>query len=149
MYFYGVQSPKDSLKEYSLERLPRAKIIVAPTPVETPVSQKKGKTGDITKMKPVITRCINIKEAHGNMKRTITIKYEYDRVNKVLKYGAAVHKSPVDKPEPYDRVGHHKTAEKRFETSPVTVKNFADDGQQNLFNKNLRKQLFKHGVKSK
>jgi hypothetical protein len=152
LYFYGVQSPKGSLKTYPLTRVPKEKALVTRKPKLTNVvTPAKSTGGDITKMKPVITRCVNIKEAHGKVKRTITIKYEYDRVNKVLKYGATIHKSPVEKPEPYDRVGHYKTAEERFKSHPVVVNGFTDNplNKQNTFNTNLRGLLFRYGVKAK
>lgn len=149
LFFYGVQSLKGVPEVFGLTKLPKVKKQEAKPVTEKPTKVQNPVGGDITKMKPVITRCINIKEAHGATNRIITIKYEYDRVNKVLKYGAVIHKADTSHPEPYDKAGHHKTAEERFKSSPVTINNFADDVKQIMFNKNLRKQLFTHGVKAK
>ena len=149
---YGVKSPNGSVVVYTMTTEPKLNV-VKPKPVvnrETKTKQKKSTDDQMKKeMKQVITRFTNFREVRGNTKRQITMKYEYDRVNKTLKYGATIHKTNVDKPELYDKPGHKETAEKRFLNKPIVVTNFEDDSDQKSFNQKLRKQLYKNGVKSK
>lgn len=141
VYIHGIRAPKRELK-LKEKKQPVKKVVF-------PSDKLSTNAGDITQMNPVVTRITNVKEVSGNTKRNITIKYEYDRVNKVLKYGATIHKTAVNSPEPYDKKGHVATTEKRFNNKPIVVENFVDDAGQGLFNKNLRNLLFKYGTKSK
>ncbi len=148
---YGVKSKKDSDSVFNMAKLPklREKKTIT-TPTVTPKGKPKvNKVKEEKEMKQFLTRFTNFKEVKGNTKRNITIKYEYDRVNKTLKYGATIHKADVNNTEHYDKERHKETAEKRFLKKPVVVTNFENYDDQTLFNQKLRNQLFKYGVKSK
>ncbi len=97
----------------------------------------------------VVSRMFRVHETSGKgMHRTITIQYEYDRQNKVLKYGASVFKR--EQPgEKFNKVGNLDTARVRFQKHPVVVNNFEDDGTLKDFHHSVRKQLYKHGVRGK
>lgn len=104
--------------------------------------------GVVTKRpkKEIINNSHNYYEKTGNTKRVVTIKYEYNRTTKQLKYGAAIFKTDAKNPGKYDSKGHLATATARFTTKPVVVEGFEDNGSLKDFHDNLRKQLFSHKV---
>ncbi len=151
IHICGVKSKADTDNVFTMSKLPKlkeTKQVVLPT-VTQKSKPKVTKVKEEKEMKQLLTRFTNFKEINGNTKRNITIKYEYDRINKTLKYGATIHKTDVNNAEHFDKKGHKETAEKRFLDKPITINNFENDDDQRLFNQKLRKQLFKHGVKSK
>jgi hypothetical protein len=159
LHFYGVRSPKSEPKVFEIKRLSTAKQTKSVKPVTTNSVKPTEDTASVSKkvvdptlkkeMKPVITQLFNVREVKGNTKRVITIQYKYDRINKKLEYGAAIHKSEVNASDKYDKEAHKATAIARFKEHPVVVENFVDNGEKKLFNKELRGLLHKHGVKSK
>ncbi len=97
----------------------------------------------------VVSRMFRVRETSGKgMHRTITIQYEYDRQNKVLKYGASVFKRE-QLGERFDKEGNFNTARARFQRHPVVINNFEDNGTLKDFHSSVRKQLYKHGVRGK
>lgn len=94
-------------------------------------------------MKPTISRTFTMREP----KRYITIHYDYDRINKVLKYGASIHFMDNDK-EKFNKSGHQETAQKRFKNRPITITNFISDKDTGIFHRTIRQQLHSYGTKS-
>lgn len=97
---------------------------------------------------PIVKRMVGFKEIHGNTRRVGTIMYEYNRETRTLRYGASIFRTSADKPEPFVRANHLKTAANRFEKHPVIVENFADDSTLRDFNERLRQLLFKYRCRS-
>lgn len=155
---HGVKSLKETM-EYELTKEPTLKVkkeqVVSPAKASRisargeQEEKKKNKPSVKKEMKPVVSRTVTVKETSGKFKRNILIKYEYNRDNKTLKYGAVISKMSLDNSVKYDRESHLKTAEKRFEKQPVTLENFTDEGSNRMFNEKIRAQLHKYGVKSK
>ncbi len=98
--------------------------------------------------KSVVQRCFHRKTHSGNKNKRVTIFYEYDRDNKILKYGAVVvirDKTTKKK----DIKDFENSAKKRFMRAPVVVRNFKDTGDMQDMHDQIRKLLFTHGCKSK
>ena len=97
---------------------------------------------------PVVTRVFRRKENGGGLRRIVTIKYQYDRVNQQLTYAGSIWKTPVNCKDKFVATEHLKTVEKRFETHPVVLENFVDEGKLFDFHQKVRKQLFRHGCRA-
>lgn len=105
--------------------------------------------------KPIVSQSVvfyNRKTKTGQLRtgkrRHEVIYYEFDRVNKTLKYGAVVFR-PKDATVPFDADGHRKTAVDRFTKNPVVLTGISDDETLKEFNQKLRKMIFKHGCHGK
>ena len=96
----------------------------------------------------VVNHRVGFRETSGGKFRRGIIYYEYNRQTKTIKYGASIFNTDAKKPDHYDSAGHHKTAKERFEQSPVTVENFADNTTLPDFNKRLRQLLFRYGCRN-
>lgn len=105
------------------------------------------------KRKPVIERPVFFTETKKNHQRIVTVFYQYDRVNKKLRYGATIFKTNKNEKgkliEHCDKQAHLKTAKYRFDKYPIFVENVEDNSNLKVFNNQIRKMLFKYGVKSK
>lgn len=155
IHAYGVQQKKNS-GIFEMAKVPtfRKKDAVKPVEdkkVEQTVSIKEKKVKKQDKQEeiiPIVTKVINFKETCGPVKRRIVIEYEHDRTNKTLKYGATIHKTSINHAEPYNNDAHKETAHKRFTNSPVVISDFPYQENQKLFDMQLRKLLFDHGVRA-
>lgn len=100
------------------------------------------------KHKGVVQRCFHRKSTIGGHKKRITIFYEYDRYNKILRYGAVV--VVLDKMTKKKRIEEFEnSAKKRFIRAPVVIRDFKDIGTKQDMEDRIRKLLFTHGCKSK
>jgi hypothetical protein len=106
--------------------------------------------------KPVIERVIYFNEMEGdhhNAKgRIVCVVYNFDRTNKVLKYGASIYKRGYDETDDarypaYNKKCHKETANARLIKRPVIIDNVQDDGSLNDFNEKIRNYVYKKGVK--
>lgn len=95
-------------------------------------------------MKTTISRTFTIREP----KRYVTIHYHYDRLSKVLKYGASIHLMDGNEKEKFNKKGHQGTAQKRFNNRPITITNFISDKDTGIFHRAIRQQLYSYGTKS-
>lgn len=102
----------------------------------------------VKKMMPVIEGQFIRRERSCSNRRVVTIKYKYDRVNRVLTYGATIWRAPTNSRDKHDGPGHLSTAEKRHKTHPVTLCDFEDEKDRKLFHDKVRKQLFVHGCRT-
>ena len=83
----------------------------------------------------------------GELTRTFTIQYEYNRDTKTLKYGAAIFR-PDAKVDRLDGSAHNQTAKRRFEKKPVVVENVEDTGTLKDFQYKIRNLIHTYGVSS-
>lgn len=120
------------------------KPVTQPTVVEVTESDVENPE---TSPKKVVTRVFRCKETGGDTRRIITVKYEYDRDQQKLTYGSTIWKSTKDCKDKYSHEAHLKTAERRFNKSPVVIENFSDEGKLGELHQKIRKQLFKHGCR--
>jgi hypothetical protein len=100
-------------------------------------------------LRPVVEAVFRMTETGGTWKRIVTVKYNYVRSTRTLKYAAVIWRSEVDSREQYHRKAHNETLNKRFENYPVVVRDFADNGSLDNFQENIRKLLFGYGCKNR
>lgn len=95
------------------------------------------------KKNAVVSRLFRMKENS----RVVTVKYEYDRDSKTLRYGATIFRREHPK-DNFTKKDHRQTAIDRFTKRPVVLSNF-EDNEKTIpdFHKKIRKQLFEHKVK--
>jgi len=100
-------------------------------------------------LRPVVAGLYHFKEQSKTTQRVVTVQYKYDRKNNQLSYGAVIWKDSPDSKSKYDRKAHNQTANERFTKYPVVVDNFQDDGNLTDFQKNVRKQVYRYGVRNR
>lgn len=154
LHYYGVYSKKNNMVTVELTKNVKGYVRKQKAVV---ISQKnvkiEGQVGnidnnDVVEKKPAkqfVNHVIILRENNS----IITIKYEYDRHNKIVKYGATIFNNKGDKTVKYDQKGHTETATKRFNNKPVVINDFLDSGSHKDFYAKLRKSLCSHGVKAK
>lgn len=150
LYYHGVYSKKNNMKVVELTkhvkgyvRKPRV-IHQKNVKISGQVGILEQATKETKPIKQFVNRVVILRENNN----IVTIKYEYDRHNKIVKYGATVF-SKNGKNMDYSQKGHTETATKRFNNNPVVINDFTDDGTHKEFFGKLRKALFTHGVKAK
>jgi len=93
------------------------------------------------------------KTAKGGLKRVTTVSYVYDRAAKTVTYGASQYCADVSETgkitSTYNRKAHNTTALTRRQNHPVVLTDVSDDKTIKEFNAYVRKQIYRHGVRSK
>lgn len=101
---------------------------------------------EVKERKQVVTKVFRRRENSGLRQRIITIKYEYNRETKTIKYAAAVWCVPLKTKERYNKKAHLETVESRFEKKPIVIYGFEDYGSSGTkFHDNIRKLMFTNG----
>ena len=99
------------------------------------------------KTRPIVRRLFRCEENNGDIKRIVTIAYEYNRSTKVLKYGASMYKQTKDEKDIFIKKNQRHTAYQRLDKCPVQLHEFEDDGSLHNFHMAIRKMLYKYGAK--
>ena len=118
------------------------------TPLKKTRKAKKmvSETQEEPRYKSIVQRCFHKREISNGVSKRVTIYYEYDRDNKVLKYGAVVvHLTKEMKGKNLKEF--EDAAKKRFIRDPVIIRNFADNGSLTDFQESVRSLLFNFGCK--
>ena len=86
----------------------------------------------------------------GRIRRIVTVKYEYDRPNKTVKYGASIYKPEYNEAgtmsSMYKKDAHNQTADGRLKVRPKVLSSVEDNGKLVDLHEYIRKQIYKYGV---
>ena len=97
--------------------------------------------------RPIIRRVFRCEENKGNTKRIVTIAYEYNRPDKILKYGASMFKQTKGEKDTFIKKNQRHTAYERLDKCPVRLDKFDDNDSLHTFHAKIRKMLYVHGTK--
>ena len=111
--------------------------------VSNEISSKKSSNGQF------VNRIFYVEEETKSAYRIITVTYIYDRLNKVLSYGACIYKDDGTSISSFCKKTHRETALQRLNKCPVIINSINDDESVKNFHEKIRLLIYKYGVKGK